>query len=276
MELDAYFERIGYSGPRTPDLATLTAMMRAHVGAIPFENIDVQMGVRSSTALPGIFDKLVTRRRGGWCYENNGLFGWALRELGFEVRRVSGGVMRVARGDAALGNHLTLIVTIGGTPWLVDVGFGGSMAEPVALAAATGDQPPFAISLTQQPDGYWRFEERYGTAEPFSYDFLADPADEDLFSRQCLTQQTDAGSVFVQNLVVQQRQGDRHVSLRGRVLLERWAGGQSKRRLTDEEEFVAMLRDRFGLEVPGVGRLWPRVVARHAELFPDEEAETTP
>lgn len=273
MELDAYFERIGYSGPRTPDPATLTAMMRAHVGAIPFENIDVQMGVRSSTALPGIFDKLVTRRRGGWCYENNGLFGWALGEVGFDVRRVCGGVMRIARGDEALGNHLTLIVTIDGSPYLVDVGFGGSLAEPAALVDATRTDEPFAISLTEQPDGYWRFEERYGTAEPFSYDFLSDPADEDLFSRQCLTQQTDATSVFVQNLVVQQRKGDRHVSLRGRVLLERWAGGQSKRRLEDEQQFVAMLRDRFGLEVPGVERLWPGVVARHAELFPDEAAE---
>jgi N-hydroxyarylamine O-acetyltransferase len=273
MELAAYFDRIGYSGPRTPDLATLNAVMRAHVAAIPFENIDVQMGVRSTTALPGIFDKLVTRRRGGWCYENNGLFGWALGELGFDVRRVSGGVMRVARGDAALGNHLTLIVTVDETPYLVDVGFGGALAEPVALVEATRNHAPFAISLTKQPGGYWRFEERYGTAEPFSYDFLSDSADEDRFSRQCLTQQTDAASVFVQNLVVQQRQGDRHVSLRGRVLLERWAGGQSKRRLEDEQQFVTMLRDRFGLEVPGVERLWPGVVARDAELFPDEAAE---
>lgn len=274
MELAAYFDRIGYSGPRTPDLATLKAMMRAHVAAIPFENIDVQMGVRSSTALPGIFDKLVVRRRGGWCYENNGLFGWALGEMGFDVRRVCGGVMRIARGDAALGNHLTLIVTLDEAPWLVDAGFGGSLAGPVPLTEATRHHPPFAVALARQPDGYWRFEERYGTAEPFSYDFLPDPADEAIFSRQCLTQQTDAASVFVQNLVVQQRQGDRHVSLRGRVLLERWTDGQSTRRLRNAGEFVEMLRGQFGLEVPGVERLWPRIVARHAELFPDEAAET--
>lgn len=85
-----YFERIGYSGEHSPSLATLEAVFRAHVGAIPFENLDVQLGRPVSLDVSAIQTKLVAARRGGWCFEQNGLLGWALGELGFSVRRVSG------------------------------------------------------------------------------------------------------------------------------------------------------------------------------------------
>ncbi len=267
MELPAYFDRIGYSGPRTPDFATLEALMRAHIAAMPFENLDVQLGNRVTIDLPAVFAKLVGRRRGGWCYENNGLFGWALGALGFEVRRISAGVMRSARGDAALGNHLALIVTIEGRPWLADVGFGGTLAAPIPLAAGMHHQPPYAVGLVEA-DGYWRFEERYADGDPFSFDFLAGPADEALFARQCDSLQSEADSVFVQNAVIQQRQGDRHLSLRGRVLLDRGPGEESKRLIADAADYVAVLRDRFGLDLPEAATLWDKICARHAELFP--------
>jgi N-hydroxyarylamine O-acetyltransferase len=268
MILSAYFDRIGYSGPVTPEPATLEAVMRAHIAAIPFENLDVQLGNRVTPALPAIYAKLVDRRRGGWCYENNGLFGWALGEMGFDVRRISAGVMRAVRGDVALGNHLALIVTIDGREWLVDVGFGGTLAAPIPLAAATHVQPPFSVGLVEA-DGYWRFEERYADGDAFSFDFLSGPADEALFARQCDALQSDPESIFVQNLVVQQRQAERHFSLRGRVLLERGAEGESKHLIADAAEFVATLKDRFGLDLPGAASLWSKVCARHAVLFPE-------
>jgi N-hydroxyarylamine O-acetyltransferase len=269
MELSAYFDRIGYSGPVAPDLATLKAVMRAHIAAVPFENLDVQLGNPVTTALPAIYAKLVERRRGGWCYENNGLFGWALGEMGFGVRRISAGVMRVARGDAALGNHLALIVTIDGEEWLTDVGFGGTLAAPIPLAGGSHVQPPFAVGLVEG-DGYWRFEERFGGEDPFSFDFLAGPADEALLARQCDALQSEPESIFVQNLVVQQRQGDRHLTLRGRVLMERGPEGESKRTLESADELVAVLRHRFGIDLPEAATLWDKVCARHAELFQEQ------
>lgn len=267
MEFSAYFDRIGYSGPTTPDLATMEALMRAHIAAVPFENLDVQLGNPVTTALPAIFAKLVGRRRGGWCYENNGLFGWALGEMGFAVRRISAGVMRVAHGDTALGNHLALIVTIDGREWLADVGFGGTLAAPIPLASGTHLQPPFAVGLAEA-GGYWRFEERYGGEDAFSFDFLAGAADEALLARQCEALQSAPDSIFVQNLVVQQRQGETHLTLRGRVLMERGPKGEGKRMLSSADEFVAALRDRFGLDLPEAAGLWDKVCARHAELFP--------
>lgn len=275
MELEAYFDRIGWSGARTPDLATLQSLMRAHGRTVPFENLDVQLGNRTDTAIPAIYDKIVGRRRGGWCYEQNGLFGWALGELGFDVRRITCGVLRVAMGDGAVGNHLALVVTIEGQPWLVDVGFGGSLAEPIPLAEGTHDHAPYGIALTLQDDGYWRFNEWVEPGKEFSFDFRDAPSDEALMAAKCQWLQTDAESVFVQNLVVQQRQGDAHLSLRGRVLSRRDAAGETRRLIGSGDELAETIARDFGMEVPGIANVWNRVAERHAALFPDDAAALT-
>ncbi|MEP9357905.1 arylamine N-acetyltransferase [Sphingomonas sp. KR3-1] len=268
MDLEAYFARTGYDGPRTPDGTTLAALVQAHLAAIPFENLDVQLGRPVSLAPDAIFDKLVTRRRGGWCYEQNGLFGRVLEALGYTVRRTSAGVMRQVRGTAALGNHLMLVVTLEGRHWLVDVGFGGTQAAPLPLAPGETRQPPYTVAV-RQVDGWWRFEERYAAHDPFSYDFRDAPADEALFARQCAEMQVDPESPFVQNLVVQRRQGDRHATLRGRVLVERGPEGETRSLLQNAEALVERLDQRFGLQVPEAAGLWNAICARHAALFPD-------
>jgi N-hydroxyarylamine O-acetyltransferase len=74
----------------------------------------------------------VTRRRGGWCYEMNGLMDWALREIGFKVTRMAGGVMRASVGDGVVGNHLVLKVDLD-RPYLADVGFGDGLVEPIPI-----------------------------------------------------------------------------------------------------------------------------------------------
>jgi N-hydroxyarylamine O-acetyltransferase len=270
MILSDYFDRIGYSGPRTPDFTTLDALMRAHIAAVPFENLDVQLGNPVTIDIPSVFAKLVGRRRGGWCYENNGLFGRVLSELGFDVRRLSAGVLRSVRGDVALGNHLVLVVTIDGKPWLVDVGFGGTQAAPIPLAEGETIHPPFLLALRMLDDGYWRLEERYRDGDPFGFDFRADAADEALLAQQCEALQSEPDSIFVQNLVVQRRLDDRHLTLRGRVLLERGTGGETRHLIGDAAEFVTVLRERFGLDMPETAALWDKVCARHAELFAEE------
>jgi N-hydroxyarylamine O-acetyltransferase len=268
MNLPAYFDRIGYSGPRTPDFATLDALMRAHAAHVPFENLDVQLGRRLSLDRDAIFAKLVGARRGGWCYEQNGLFGWALGELGFDVRRLSCGVLRAVNGDAALGNHLALAVTLEGAPWLVDVGFGGSQAGPIPLAAGEHSQAPYTIALAQHDDGFWRLAEWTEPNKPFSFDFRDGPADEPLLAAKCAELQDDPESVFVQNLVVQQRLGDTHRSLRGRVFSERSAAGETRHVIGNAAEFVGVLADAFALDLPEAAGLWDKVCARHETLFP--------
>ena len=239
--------------------------MRAHAAAVPFENIDVQLGRPTSRALPDIFAKLVLRRRGGWCYEQNGLLGWALEELGFAVTPLAGGVMRAFSGDAALGNHLALRIELGG-PWLVDVGFGGSLASPIRLAAGEHHHPPYDLSLSRLDDGYWRYEERMD-GKPFSFDFREAPADQALLDAQHARLQTDPDSPFVLNLVAQRRLGDRHLTLRGRTLIESGPEGRRETLLPDADALVETLALRFGLAVPEIASRWPAICARHEALF---------
>lgn len=268
MDIEAYFARTGEARPRIADRATLTALIRAHLAAFPFENLDVQLGRPVSIDPEAIFDKLVTRRRGGWCFEQNGLFGRVLEALGYDVRRISAGVMRQAQGEASMGNHLALLVTLEDRPWLVDVGFGGILTAPLALAAGEESHPPYRVGL-REVEGHWRFEERYGEGDPFSYDFTPAPPDEALFARRCRDLQTRAESPFVQNLVVQQRRGETHTNLRGRVLVTRGPGGEARELLQNAEALVERLDQRFGLQVPEAAGLWDAICARHAALFPD-------
>ncbi len=110
--LHQYLQRISYGGPLSATLATLRSLQRAHLLAIPFENLDVQLEEEPSLDIDRIYEKIVTGGRGGWCYEMNALFAWALRELGFSVDLIGAAVGREKRGADAEMNHLALIVTL--------------------------------------------------------------------------------------------------------------------------------------------------------------------
>jgi arylamine N-acetyltransferase len=268
MDLQRYFGRIGFWGHPSSDFATLSALQQAHVCSVPFENLDVQLGRPTSTDVESAFEKIVSNNRGGWCYEQNGLFGWVLSQIGFNVTRLAGNVMRADRGDASASNHLSLLVAIPDDPdrrYLVDVGFGGSLIEPIELTVGEHSQSPFRLGLRQLADGYWQFWENAGSGE-FSFDFLARTADENALARKCRDLQTDPESGFVLNFVAQLRRPDQHLSLRGRVLKTVSAIGSSERLLQSADDFAETLRDRFGLTDPEVRDLWPAIIARHEQL----------
>lgn len=130
---DSYLKRIGFNATVAVDLTTLAALQRAHLTAVPFENLHVfhQVGVR--TDLPWSLDKIVNQRRGGWCFEANGAFSWLLTELGFPVKRLAAAVL--LSGPNKIVDHLALEVMLD-EPYLVDVGFGDSFIAPLALNRA--------------------------------------------------------------------------------------------------------------------------------------------
>ena len=141
-DLAAYFRRVGYTGPAAPTLETLQALVTAHNGAIPFENLDPVMGIPvADLGQDALFDKLVHRRRGGYCYEQNGVLGYVLAELGFGVQRLGGRVVWMnTSGELPAQTHEALAVTVPGAPgpWLVDVGFGGqTLSSPIRLEVDT-------------------------------------------------------------------------------------------------------------------------------------------
>ena len=275
MLLD-YLKRIAYDGDIAPSLSVLEALLAHHVQSVPFENLDVQLGASLTTDPTDAYQKIVVNNRGGWCYEQNGLFGWALTEVGFDVTRVAAAVMRVERGDVALANHLCLLVKPADSDqtFLVDVGFGGSMITPIPLAESDHQQAPFLIGLRKTNDDHWRFWEDLGKGE-FSFDFQAETADEDALSDKCNFLQSDPSSGFVQNLVAQIRLPDQHKTLRGKVFSLATSRGIETTILSSADELLAVLRDEFRLDVLAVRDLWPRIEQRHAELMREKELTDT-
>src|SRR5262245_26488069 len=131
MDVAAYLDRIGYRGAVDPTAETMRAIHRAHMLAVPFENLDIALGRPIELSLPAFYDKIVVRRRGGFCYELNGLFGWLLGELGFSVVTLSARVFNAEE----LGpdyDHMLLLVRLE-ERWIADVGFGDSFLDPLRL-----------------------------------------------------------------------------------------------------------------------------------------------
>lgn len=150
VDLDAYFKRIGYDGPREPNLETLRAITVRHPDAIPFENLDVLLG-RGISIVPADIDaKLIAGGRGGYCYEQNGLLKRVLQALGFQVEGLMARVLWMAPEGAPPRprSHQVLGVTIDGEVWLADAGFGGCvLTAPLRL---------FSDAVQDTPHGKFR------------------------------------------------------------------------------------------------------------------------
>lgn len=258
MNLDAYFARIGYRGEKRVDRETLFAIHRAHLLAIPYENLDVVQRTPVTRDAAAAFDKIVTRRRGGWCYEMNGLLAWALEEVGFPVMRMAGGVHRAAFGDDTVGNHLVLKIDLD-EPYLCDAGFGDGLIEPVPLREGSYEQRGLIFRLEKLDARWWRFHNHAFGAAP-TFDFVAEPADPDVLERQCADLQRD-GSRFVNNLVCQRHDARGIAALRGRTLRRVDENGVESTEIADEAEFVAVLRDQFDLTTDNSAALWRWIAA---------------
>ncbi len=161
VDLDAYFARIGYDGPREPTLAVLRAITQKHPDAIPFENLDVLLGRGISIDPSAIDAKLIGAGRGGYCYEQNGLLKRVLTALGFKVEGLMARVLWMAPADAPPRprSHMVLGVKIDGETWLADAGFGGCvLTAPLRL---------FSDDVQPSPNGAFRImdAEQGGVAE---------------------------------------------------------------------------------------------------------------
>jgi N-hydroxyarylamine O-acetyltransferase len=265
MDLQSYLDRIHFEGEPKADPETLIQLHRRHLLGISYENIDVQLRRPVDLDIRRIYTKIVEQGRGGWCYEMNGLMEWALTEIGFDVTRVNGGVMRAVRGDEALGNHLVLLVELDRT-WLVDVGFGDGILDPVPLMEGPVEQRGFHYRLERLADGFWRFHNHDAGGAP-SFDFFPRLADEALFREKCDLLQTAETSSFVMNLVCQRFVEDGYQIQLGRVAKQITPRGTRTRVLNSEGELLERLRLDFDLDVPELGAVWPRIVARHEAMF---------
>ena len=231
----------------------------------------MQLGYPVTIERAPIFEKIVTKKRGGWCYEMNGLFGWALAELGFRVTRSAGAVMREASGDDAIGNHLVLKVELEEGLYLADVGFGDGPLEPIRVVPGSFISEGFAFTLSHGNDGWWRLHNHKSAGAP-SFDFDLTPADEILLATRCDWLQSAPDSVFVQNAVCQRHIADGLMVLRGRVLRKLTAESCDDYLVSDAGEYVSTLDEVFGIKLPEAASLWRKICARHEAVLAEQVA----
>lgn len=259
FDLDAYFARIGYSGPRTPTLDVLRELHRLHPYTIPFENLDPLTGQRVRLEPSAVADKLVARRRGGYCFEQNALFAQVLTQLGFRVTPLIGRVMWDREpGTVGARTHMILRIDLDDGPWMADVGFGVvTVTAPLRLVADELQQTPHeTFRLVNAPNGAFDLEVLTGDAldkskKIYRFDLQrAEPAD---YEAANWYTSTYPESLFVTQLVVCRVTPEARLTLFNDRFTERRQDGHgTERTLGNARELALCLRDAFGLDLTGI------------------------
>jgi arylamine N-acetyltransferase len=259
-----YFRRVDYTGATEPTAEVLAALVAAHNRSIPFENLDPLMGVPVVDLRPeALIDKLVRRRRGGYCFEHNGVMAHVLSQLGFGVDILGGRVVwQNTSGELPAQTHQALAVTVPGQDgrFLVDVGFGGqTLSSPIRFETDTVQQTrhePYRIR--EHADGYLLESEIRDIWEPL-YMFTTKPFP--MIDRQVGSWyvSTYPESHFVTGLTVALVTDDARWNLRGRNLAIHRKGDSERIRLETAAQVVEALTDRFGIDLTGLGDVEARV-----------------
>ena len=253
LQSSRYLERIGLHSPVNPDAASLRALQLAHLGMVPFENLDIHFGEPLSLDPSDLYGKIVERKRGGFCYEVNGLFALLLESVGYQVTRLAA---REVHPDGSLGldfDHLTLLVQAPGDPtrWLLDVGWGDAFREPLHF-----DQPGEQVQgrrayrIENQGDYRLLWERKEDDEWKRQYAFRLAPQRLDAFALMCRYHQTSPESVFTQKRLCTLATEDGRITLSERRFIVTQNGERRERQVADAQEYCQILAERFGIQLP--------------------------
>jgi len=256
VDLDAYFERIGWGGSTRPTFDTLAGLLRAHMSRIPFENLDVLLGRPIRLDLEGVQQKLVLARRGGYCFEHATLFAAVLEQLGFLPARHTARVVVYLPRDASPRTHMFLTLPLPEGTFVVDPGFGG-LAPRVAVPLADG-KPARAdqeVHWMARDAGLWVLRTRTGEkvvdcwVSPLEVDNLID------FELGNHYTATHPMSPFVNRLTMRALTPSGRVTVMNRDVTI-WSGGEARSsQLADRVALRSLLVEYFGFDLPQVERL---------------------
>ncbi len=249
MDITAYLKRINHAGSLSPTAQTLRQLHVAHLLTVPFENLSIHWGEPIVLDDEALFEKIAVRRRGGFCYELNGLFASLLRALGFHVVMLSASVMN-GRGEFGPEfDHMTLMVTLD-ERWIVDVGFGDSFREPLRLAEGPEqEQGQRAYRIEEDGGGRLVLIERGdgGEWKPL-YRFSCEPHVYKDYAGMCHHHQTSADSHFTQQRICSLATEEGRMTLSGMRLIITRGGERQERELENEKEYGEVLQTHFGIE----------------------------
>ena len=263
-DLRAYFERIGFSGEARADRETLAALVAAHTATIPFENLNPFLGLSVRLSPDALIDKLVRQRRGGYCYEQNGLFSHVLETIGFDFTPLAARVLWMQSDDAVTPRtHKLLLVNLPECLLLADVGFGGAVCTGVLdLVPDLAQTTPHERFRLVEVNDLWRQQIEIGGEWRSTYQFDLTPqlpVDDELGNWWT---SASPASHFTFSLIAARSPGGRRHALRNFDYSIHVPGGESeKRRLESPEEVCAVLENDFGIEIPDRGRFISRLEA---------------
>lgn len=251
MDPHRYLDRIGVSlDPETPrDLDLLQELQRAHLHTVPFETLDIARNEPIVLDLPSLYAKIIDRERGGFCYELNSLFGWLLRQLGYDVRIVEG---RVRDDTEAFGppfDHMALLVDLE-RRYLVDVGFGDFCRRPLPMAGDSRSDASgtYRIAPADDPDHYFTQEQTDSGWTP-SYRFTTEERVLADFIEMCEYQQTAEESAFVGRTVCTIATSSGRVTLSDDTLIVTENDRKRSETISSQQERARVLDERFGISL---------------------------
>lgn len=268
VDLDAYFARIGYSGPREPTLAVLGELHRLHPAAIAFEAVDCLLDRGIDISPAAVDAKLIHGGRGGYCFEQNSLFARVLGALGFEVEGLAARVRWNAPPDAPVQprTHHVLRVAAEGRDWLVDVGFGGCvLTRPLALDAETPQETAHDTYRLTPVGADLRLEVAREPGWVPAYDVSLSPCVARDYEMANWFTSTHPSSHFRSTLLAGRTAPEARYGLLFNRFTVRPLGGRPTQEILDADGIERALREVFGLAVEPS---WRPVIERAAATPP--------
>jgi N-hydroxyarylamine O-acetyltransferase len=271
--IEHYLRRLGIADPGEPSAEALFALHRAHVERIPYEVIDIQLGRWTSVQAHSAVENIL-RGRGGYCVQLNTAFSVLLAAMGYQVTRHAAGVQASAGSPAAsadIAPHMALSVQLEGHRWLVDVGLGDGLYEPLPVAPGPYQQGPFSYRLSRseaEPGGFRLDHDPRGSLA--GIDIRLAPARQREFLRWHHYLVSSAESRLVRALTVMHRNADSIDALTGCLLRHVDSTGRTVRVLDTQAEWTQALADIFAIRLADLGaevvdELWGRVRGAHDE-----------
>lgn len=252
MNVQEYLNRIQYQGPTEPSLQTLTALQSAHLQTVPFENLSVHYKEPIILTEEWLYNKIVERNRGGFCYELNGMFSWLLRGLGFRVTKLSAGVANDKGEFGPEFDHMTLMVHLD-EDYLVDVGFGDSFRAPLRFnSRGAQSQSGMSYQISAQSDAFVLSEQNDGDENPSmkaQYRFDLIPHQLTDYEGMCQYHQTSSKSSFTQKRVCTIAASNGRFTLSDLRFIITENGTRREQILNSEEEFNDILKEYFKIEL---------------------------
>lgn len=249
MDINTYLKRINYNGRLDLSIETIRELQLAHLLSIPFENLSIHLNEPIVLDYELLFDKIVLRKLGGFCYELNGLFACLLNRLGFDASILSASVASSENGFGPEFDHMTLMVSLE-NKWLVDVGFGDSFREPLLIETR---EPQFQTNreyLIKEVDNQLvLYQRENGRNWKSQYRFTTQSRKLENFVRMCNYHQTSPESHFTQKRLCTIAKLYGRLTLSDMCLIETKDGRRQERDIKNDSEYIAVLENVFGIKI---------------------------